>query len=113
MKTLVANVDINNDEVHDLDNEDALCINVVPEDSDSTHSGTHDYYDTYDGHEGYKSEEDDDSDYEPSDQEDDMDDQSPHVNQALRKLKSNLDEVHWSCDESAYSHMVLAMIIAE
>ena len=42
-----------------------------------------------------------------------MDDQSPRVNWVLRKLKSNLTGVYWSRDESAYSHMVSAMFLAE
>ena len=42
-----------------------------------------------------------------------MDDQSPCVNQALRKLKSNLTVTDWSCNESAYNHMVLAMMVTE
>ena len=84
---------VNFDNKDDDDDDDKA--NVVPEDSDSTNSGTHDYYDTSDEHEGYQSKEDSDSDYEPSDQEDNMDNQSPLiVNQALRKLKSNLDGDH-------------------
>ena len=45
-------------------------------------------------------------------EEDDMDDQSPRVNRALRKLKSNLSGDYWSREESAYGHMVLAMMVA-
>ena len=81
-------------------------VNIIPDDLNSTNSNTRELSNTNEAPQNN----DDDSNYLSDEDGTDDPDATPKLNYLTRNLQSDLDGIAW---ESSYSHMVLAMVIAE
>ena len=95
----------------DDEDDDRNIIKIISDDLSSTNSNTCEFFNTNEAHQN----DDDDDDPNYLSDEDGTDDQdtSARLNCMLRNLHSDLNWEKWSPVDSAYGHMVSAMMVAE